>query len=207
MGEPVSSTGRGSPRESHDYYTTPAWCVHRFLERVDLPAGDWLDPCGGDGAIIRAARSIRPDATWHAIELRGECDAALERLVGRRRVIASYLLASLRPLRVDAIVTNPPYSLAQDFVRKALSEAPHVAMLLRLNFLGSEKRAGFFQRMPPDVYVLPNRPSFARGHTDSCEYGWFVWGPERERVHGRVCVLNTTPKRIRMQERARQRAE
>jgi hypothetical protein len=120
--------------------------------------------------------------------------------------MGDYFRVSLRSTRPDVILTNPPYSRAFEFLEKALSEAPHVAMLLRLNFLGSEKRAKFFQRTPPDIYVLPNRPSFARGHTDSCEYGWFVWGPERERVSGIVSVLDTTPKRIRVRERLERQA-
>ena len=65
-------------------------------------------------------------------------------------------------------------------------------MLLRLNYLGSEKRAAFFQEVPPDVYVLPNRPSFVRGGNDSCEYAWFAWGPKRRRDEGRFAVLGTT---------------
>ena len=41
---------------------------------------------------------------------------------------------------IDAVVTNPPYLLAQHFVRHALTLCPRVFMLLRLTFLESERR-------------------------------------------------------------------
>lgn len=197
----MSSTGRGSGRLPHDFYATPSWCVHRFLERVNLPSGLWFDPCAGDGAIIRAAQDRRTGVNWCASERRAECEPALRTLVGDRLRIADYFRLSLRTVRPQVILTNPPYSFAFEFVQKALREAPHVAMLLRLNFLGTEKRAKFFQGTAADVYVLPNRPSFAKGQTDSCEYAWFVWGPDRDRAIGRVSVLDTTPKRVRIEAR------
>ncbi len=43
--------------------------------------------------------------------------------------------------KIDAIVTNPPYRLAQQFVRHALTLCPRLYMLLRLTFYesGNEK--------------------------------------------------------------------
>lgn len=32
----------------------------------------------------------------------------------------------------------------------------------------------------PDIYVLPNRPSFSGKGTDSIEYAWFVWRKENK---------------------------
>ena len=49
----------------------------------------------------------------------------------------------LRPAQVgeiDAVLTNPLYRLAQQFVRHALTLCPRVFMLLRLTFLESERR-------------------------------------------------------------------
>ena len=78
------------------------------------------------------------------------------------------------------IITNPPFYLAEQFVRKSLSCATHVAMLLRLAFLETRKREALHEEFPSDVYVLSRRPSFmSNGATDSCAYAWFVWGPGR----------------------------
>jgi hypothetical protein len=51
----VSATKRGSGvRTPDDAYETPAWCVQRLLEKLQLPGGNWLEPGAGDGAIIKA---------------------------------------------------------------------------------------------------------------------------------------------------------
>jgi hypothetical protein len=91
-----------------------------------------------------------------------------------------------------------------EFIAKALTYASYVVMLLRLNFLGSGKRAAFFAREMPDIYVLPDRPSFTGRGTDATEYGWFVWTPERGRRAGKVEVLAETPpaQRRRVREAA-----
>jgi hypothetical protein len=84
--------------------------------------------------------------------------------------------------QVDAIITNPPFHLAQAFVEHALECATSkVAMLLRLQFLESMKRYRLFQRYPPkSIYVFSKRLTFSRPnfHTDNSGmicYAWFVW--------------------------------
>ena len=59
------------------------------------------------------------------------------------------------------IITNPPYSFAQEFVEKALSIVPEghkVAMFLKLTFLEGKRRAEFFRCNPPiRVWVSSSR--------------------------------------------------
>lgn len=188
----MSATNRGSERVESDYYPTPAWCVHRLLDEVRLPSGAWLEPCAGDGAIIRASRCVLTGAQWAAMELREEMRAPLSGLCPT--TIGDFLASDLGAARYDVILTNPPYSLAMEFVQKSLAVSRVTAMLLRLNFLGSQERAAFFRAHPPSVYVMPNRPSFVGGRTDACEYAWFVWGlhPTPE-----IRVLGTTPRNVR----------
>lgn len=58
-----------------------------------------------------------------------------------------------------------------------------VCMLLRVNFLGSQKRAAWMRANTPSVYVLPKRPSFkSDGKTDATEYAWFLWDGKPSRV-------------------------
>lgn len=89
----MTATGRGAERVDLDAYPTPSWCVRRLLEAVDLPlelpaergtlthgtrGARWLEPCAGDGAIIRAANAYctaagkAAEIFWHANELRPE---------------------------------------------------------------------------------------------------------------------------------------
>jgi hypothetical protein len=209
MGEPrsnareagvVSATNRGAHREAADNYPTPAWCVRRLLERVWLPGGLWLEPAAGSGAIVRAVNAYRmyclaAPVVWVACDVRPECRDDLSGVVDDGNVhIEDFLTRDFGCSDWDCVISNPPYSLAQEFVTKSLELAPFVAMLLRLNFLASGERAPFFRSEQPDIYVLPNRPSFtANGKTDASEYCWMVWTPERGRKHGRVEVLAETP--------------
>jgi len=59
-------------------------------------------------------------------------------LVGDR---TDFLMEWQAPESVRAIVTNPPFMLADHFVRHGLKLVPTVAMLLRLNFSDSERRS------------------------------------------------------------------
>ena len=88
----------------------------------------------------------------------------------------------------DAVIMNPPYKQAMEFVQRArkLMGRRTVAALLRLSFLESQKRRAFWQENPADVYVLSRRPSFTAGGTDSAAYAWFVWSRE---PGGRLSIL------------------
>lgn len=193
----MSSTNRGSRRSPADYYPTPAWCVHRLLEAVELPGGVWLEPCAGEGAILDAVQSVRQDIDWHTIELREDCRKILHEKVGDPNNIRIENLldidAAAHP-RYPVLITNPPFRLAQEIVERSFALADTCILLLRLNFLASARRATLMRQYPPDVYVLPNRPSFSGGgKTDSVEYAWFVWHPRARRTHGTLQVLRPTP--------------
>jgi len=181
----MSATGRSDVRRADDHYQTPDWCVEALLERVPLH-GPVLDPCCGEGAILRVLDN------W-GVGLLGGVEISEERAAKAYDVasiaVGDYLTATFdHTWTANAIVTNPPFSLAEPFIRRALEfVAPggDVIMLLRLNFLGARCRNeaewsdydiplwGLGQLRA--VYVLPRRPSFTGGGNDACEYAWFHW--------------------------------
>lgn len=192
----MSATNRSDARRPDDFYETPGWCVRRLLDRVKLPGVEWLEPAAGKGAIIRAVNASRGMLPkWTAVDLRPETKPHLTDLVDGVDVYAGidFLRGDFGGCNFDVVITNPPFSLAMEFIEEALLLAPYVVLLLRLNFLGAGKRAGFFAGEMPDVYVLPNRPSFTGGGTDATEYAWFVWTPERGRKSGSISILDETP--------------
>ncbi len=80
----------------------------------------------------------------------------------------------------DVIITNPPFYLALEIIKKALSEVNdngYIVMLLRLNFFGSNARFDFFkEHLPTWCFVHHRRFSFTDdGKTDSIEYMHAVW--------------------------------
>lgn len=191
----MSATNRSDVRIPSDFYPTPAWCVRRLLEAVKLPGGHWFDPGIGDGAIVKAVNDVRQDVEWFGMDIRPEVEPLII-TTGAHFMCEDFLelIFDRDAPKFDVVLTNPPYSLAQAFIEKSLQVANVVAMLLRLNYLAGGKRVDFMRAMPPDVYVLPNRPSFTGQGTDATEYAWFVWRPIAGRSCGNLRVLPATPK-------------
>lgn len=197
----MSATGRSDARQPNDAYPTPAWAVKRLLERVKLPHGNWLDPCAGEGAVLQVAKNhLSGCIAWHGVEIRPECKFPLRNL-GMYPVIGDFLEERTRQAvlrqtprgRFATVITNPPYSLARQFVEACLPIADVVVMLLRVGFLESEERADFVHLWTPNVYILPNRPSFVGKSTDATTYAWMLWRGGKSRSAGRIEILDTTP--------------
>lgn len=196
----MSATGRG-PRLGgpDDFYVTPSWCVDRLLDVWTPPsAGNFCEPAAGDGAIIKAVNKRLGKRDWLAIECRATAAQAI-REAGAEPVIADFLTwqpaSTDQTAAVSWLITNPPYSLCEQFIRRAhqlFTYAPLV-FLVRLGFLASEQRLALWRDVgTPDVFVLPNRPSFTGNGTDSADYAWIVIG-NAPGGFGKFRVLNTTP--------------
>lgn len=187
----MSSTNRGAIRRENDFYATPGWCVRALLRSCALPGGSWFEPAVGDGAIVRAVNEIRQDVFWMINDI--DLSRIGDLLVygwAQTPYTASGLELEADDIQ-DVVITNPPYSQALEFVQGAMGDGKIVVMLLRLNWLASQKRNQFLRDNPPSVYVLPRRPCFTGdGKTDSCDYAWFVWGlgaPTVQVIDSEVC--------------------
>lgn len=168
----MSSTKRGAERRLDDLYETPEWMTQAAVElvttRLDHVKGplNILEPAAGGGKMVKVLKEAWPDATIHAQDIRGTPSIDFLKQAPK----AAY----------DLIITNPPFSRALEFIQHALKfrrdEQSVVAFILRLNFLGSRKRAQWLRDHQPAVHVSPKRPAFTdNGKTDSCEYAWFLW--------------------------------
>lgn len=190
----MSATNRGSERRACDFYETPAWCVQSLLAGIDLPGGTWLEPCAGNGAIISAVDQVRRDIEWSAVDIMPTPLGVIRAKWPDVQVQAADILTQeIEQDQYDVIVTNPPFSAWFEIARHLVGRAEHTIMLLRLNALASIKRCSWWQAHPPDVLVLPRRPSFTGRGTDATEYAWFHW-PGRAREDGTVRVLDVHPR-------------
>ncbi len=86
------------------------------------------------------------------------------------------------------MITNPPYSQAQEFIEHALKITKpwvKIAMLLKLQFLEGKKRKEFFKKHPPKiVYVHSERIMCAKNWDfewlkkswgSAVAYAWYIW--------------------------------
>lgn len=167
----MSSTSRGGKRSPADFYPTPAWPVHRLLERLPLPGGRWLEPAAGEGAIICSVNEWRAHYTnyvpvqWTAVEKRKSCMKTLRSIYSVHNALNGDFLKLHPSNNYNVCISNDPFSLAMDFITKTMPLAKWNIHLLRLNFLGTEERNEFFKSNMPDVYVIPDRVSFAQSVT------------------------------------------
>jgi len=193
-----------------------------------------LEPCVGDGAILKAFQTYAGGGVWVSewhisdkhlteameYELRGlfgydEAGLVLPALpIGNTYVgkgcYSQYRVADRHRIPTT-VITNPPYSIAADLIlhfRRTLPFA-EIVMLLRLGFLESEERNSFYAEMGiPDLYILPNRPSFIKtesASTDKTSYAWFVWPGGGPRSTGRIVRLRHTPIHERLNQNEKQK--
>ena len=158
----MSATNRGAVRRERDYYPTPEWCTEAIVRRLRWPGCPAiLEPCRGDGAIIRVLKRYGfSDIEWAEI---ADGRDFLTWDFGRQ---------------FDFVITNPPFSLARQFIDRSLELADCVVMLLPLSFLASKRRRNWWRsgREPTALHVLSRRPSFTGDNrTDATDYAWYVW--------------------------------
>lgn len=153
----MSATNRGNTeRKANDYYPTPKYTVESLLDVLIMDnVQTFAEPCMGDGAIINQMD----------VPMKYSAELSLG---------TDYFDMDFSG--VDLIITNPPFSLAIDFLIKSLSEAKSVFYLLPHSILGSKERVTFWQNnRPSHMLSLPARPSFTGKGTDAREYAWFAW--------------------------------
>ncbi len=181
-------------RRENDHYVTPDWAIARFLEVYDSRRfARVLDPCAAKGELLTEVQKFVPTALLAACDLNPEFAPPLKAVTQGATIIGDFLqhVDIFKRLDIEIVLTNPPYNQATKFIQASLRVAPVVAMLLRINFLASQKRRDFLAEQRPGIFVLPNRPSFTGGGADQTEYAWFVFGDER--VAGRIEWLELTP--------------
>jgi hypothetical protein len=167
-----SSQVQRAPMREHrgDFYDTPVVAVHALLKVEKLPYRIWEPACGTGniaGVLINAGHAV------YASDLN-------DRGYGVPRI--DFLLPG-PPTDCDAIVTNPPFALAEEFVAIALERAPLVIMLLRLAFLESDRRTGILEgRGLARVHVFRKRLPMmhrsgweGRKANSGMAFAWFVW--------------------------------
>lgn len=170
----AASNHSETERVDNDYYATPPKAVEELLKREQFNHYVWECAVGG-GHIADVLKEYGYKVKSSDIIDRGYSDTE----------IADFLFTERDKNDFSRdIITNPPYSMATEFVRHALDismDATKVAMFLKIQFLESKKRYELFKEYPPKrVYVFVNRVNcgkngvFGKESSAVC-YCWFVW--------------------------------
>lgn len=165
----AAMAGGNGKRRAGDFYPTP-WAATEAMRRaLDLPRAIW-EPACGDGALARVLSQHGHIVTCSDINPQMDGAAKID------------FVGSDRPIKVKAtggfaIVTNPPFSLAEAFIRRALSITPKVALLLKANYWNAASRLPLFEEHPPSrVMPLTFRIDVTGQGNPTMDVCWYAWG-------------------------------
>ena len=178
---PMPSPGRSTLTEkakAAEFYETPPWAVEAVL-RVELLTRRVWDPCCGRGVLSKAAEAAGYSVTATDLHAWGYGVAGYN-------FLESDLPVGFGPWRDFSILMNPPFSLAVNFVNRALElGARKIVCFQRLSWWESQARRNFWRSRPPArVYVCGDRATCWRGDIPEAEragrsvptaHAWFVW--------------------------------
>jgi hypothetical protein len=157
-----------------DLYETPDVAVHALMRVEQLPGVIW-EPACGPGRIVNVLRGAAHKVFATDLVDYG-CPDSESRI--------DFLMERHPPFHVGAIVTNPPFKLANEFVAHALTlGVPKVVMLLRLNFYESQRRCGILDSgLLARIHVFRKRLPMmhragweGRKANSGMPFAWFVW--------------------------------
>lgn len=158
-----------------DLYETPDVAVHALMRAEKLPKVLWECACG-PGRIVNVLRSA--GHMVYATDLVDygcpDAESGIDFLMERQAP----------SFAIDAIVTNPPFKLANEFAAHSLRLGiPKVIMLLRLAFMESDRRTPILDNgLLARVHVFRKRLPMmhragweGRKSNSGMAFAWFVW--------------------------------
>lgn len=161
-------------RRPFDYYATPDYQI-RALLKYEVFSGMMLEPCCGDGAIVRGLQRAGYDVMTNDLDPQWPANYHAD-------ITRPESWATFGPFR--NVVTNLPFNVADQIVPLALQHTTGIlAVILRLSWLeptgeaGDESSRGkFLKRHPPNrLIVLPRHDYKGNGQGDSVTTAWFIW--------------------------------
>ena len=166
----TAMAGAGNNRVKDDFYPTPAEVTEALLN-VWNPAMTYhtpliWEPACGDGAIARVLEA----RGYHVfksdiIERDGYPLHRVQNFLSTGHVIG------------DCLITNPPFTLAEQFIIHAHNiGVKRMALLLKATYFHAARRSNLFEAWRPAyIYALTWRPDFLNKGAPTMECSWFVW--------------------------------
>lgn len=189
-GGQLSGGNTATKRVTNDFYATDPKAVEKLFDSfdrdgVEYPSGGYcLEPCVGNGNIVsefdRKAYFLNR-TVWTCIDIVNR---------GYPHTIVHDFLTWQTDKKYHFIISNPPFSLASEFIEKSIDlllPECMCCMFLKLQFLEGTKRKELFDKHPPKyIYVFRNRmatwkdgkplnPKTGKKWAETICFAWFVW--------------------------------
>jgi len=162
---------RVEPNDSLDFFCTPPWATRALCEYVINIRGTVVwEPACGEGHMAQPLKEYAHTVLASDIHDYGY------------GAVQDFLWPAEVPM-IDWCVTNPPFRLAEQFVKRGLEIATQgVAVLVRSVFIESAGRyEGLFRDRPPTIMAqFVERVPMVKGRLDknastATSYCWLVW--------------------------------
>jgi len=170
MGKAYANRKKDPPQG--DFFPTPRsliWVARDIIEN-EFPKNNTslLEPCAGNGVLVEELEKLGYCVRSHDLYVDG----------------VDYLTFSCHGY--DGIITNPPFSLWDEFVKKAKKDVKKVMMIGRLNYFGTAGRlsSGLWEGLKSiycfNRYVDYRTPARNDGffHVGAMATAWFIWEKE-----------------------------
>ncbi len=175
-----------------EVYRTPAYSYLPLLNyNPEWFTGRGFDPSAGDGRMIREIVQRGNNNKHYVGDIREEELPKMEKnLGGMADISIGDYLSHPHPPMADFFITNPPFTLAVDFVKKAQTHINGpICILQSVAFQGTKKRSEWL-RGSGIAYILnlPRRPKWEVDVPDKngkmvaasniWDFAWFVFLPD-----------------------------
>lgn len=172
VAKPGSKNRSRHTRPADDHFPTPREAVYPLVRHLALPHRIW-EPACGEGHIAKVFEDYGYEVEGTNLIDRGYGEHGVDFLATKKA-------------RASCIVTNPPFSLDEEFVLHALALEVDVAcFFLSIKKLSGATRYQLIHGPTPPALVLPfiQRIKFFDGDTpeedqpgwNTEDFAWFVW--------------------------------
>lgn len=169
--------------QRHEVFRTPAYCYELLFDyRPEWFEGSGFDPSAGDGRMIRAILRRGNLGPHFVNDIREEELAAI--LDCGQATIGDYLAMETLPA-CDFMVTNPPFTKAEEFVQKAQTHVSGpICILQSIRWQSAQKRSKWLRNAGlACILNLPKRPQWEVDSGDKVrnniwDYAWYVFLPD-----------------------------
>jgi len=163
------SASSNRSRQINDWYPTPAEVTLALARRYDLAGLKVWEPCCGDAAMAKVLAGYADSVVCSDIAPQVDDAVTLDFLQAPEMLDGS-----------NAIITNPPFNIAEAMIAHARSLKPDFfALVLKATFWHAARRLRLFQTWPPSaIHPLTWRPDFLGLGAPTMDIIWTVWAAD-----------------------------